>query len=736
MNVGNFMMLRNKIVLILLLLLVSLFSFAGDKSDLLSWKMVGRCKSILKTPVQQVFQLHDIASLVKEDSDINGFSVTLPKIRNRQKKRYIGIQFQVRYYPVQKDALFKQISVQDFYTPYAGLLFIISPNEITKIRYPFSICSIFSKPGPEVYRKELYFLKDSIMYSFRKCAIVYDTQEKIMYLYENDTVYRQQVPFSIEGSVLTFSWYESRNSKHIRNMIRTIEVSAPRFINSDSFKMDPLKDPDSTTEKENNKKNRRNDVDAVFHEGMNLLYGNDPDWEKGFRLMASAARKKHALALHEMGVCYFRGIAVEQDHALAKKYLTQAAELGVLESAYLLDLICRSETPCGTAFQNIRIKGVPFSNPYLSFDLRTDLKTFRKMLKVTNNHKIFTAGLTHSLKNTNDPLIRSKCLTELQSIANLPYPPAMLALSQLLPGKAVSYLKTAADLGSTTAVLQMLKKRLFDVKKLNLENIVLLWRENPEFILYYPGNSEPDSKLRESIQFLNAGLNRYLRRHDGIAERAEIQKALRILQQRVDRVDPAAVFFYSRLLMEGDFIPQNLVLGDSLLKRLADKYPFAECIRLIYLLRQKKLVDEKLFRQLIARFPEDYLPYELYVRHLKNSGKSVVKYCRQAKALGSLQAIPMLAEAEMNNGNHDIARKLRSEYIKQDTILRNRLQYQPYFGPGITSFTYWFPPDGKTADIKQADPVVPREETRPDTSVRKTKKKKSKSGSKIKFREW
>ena len=123
MNVGNFMMLRNKIVLILLLLLVSLFSFAGDKSDLLSWKMVGLCKSILKTPVQQVFQLHDIASLVKEDSDINGFSVALPKIRNRQKKRYIGIQFQVRYYPVQKDALFKQISVQDFYTPYAGLLF-------------------------------------------------------------------------------------------------------------------------------------------------------------------------------------------------------------------------------------------------------------------------------------------------------------------------------------------------------------------------------------------------------------------------------------------------------------------------------------------------------------------------------------------------------------------------------------------------------------------------------------
>ena len=735
MYIGNLMMHRNIILIIIFLLSGSLLCFSGDKNVLLSWKMVGQCKLILKTPDRQVFQLNDIASLVKEDSDINGFSVVLPQIRNRQKKRYIGIQFQIRYYPVQKDSLFKQISVQDFYTPYAGLLFFISPNEITKIRYPFSICSIFSKPGPEVYRKELYFRKDSIMYSFRKCAIIYDTQEKIMYLYENDTEYRQQVPFPIEGSVLTFCWYESRNSKHIRNMIRTIEVSAPRFINSDSLTIDPLEDLDSTTEKEDKKKNRRNDIDAVFHEGMSLLYGDVPDWEKGFRLIASAARKNHALALHEMGVCYFRGIAVEQVHALAKKYLTRAAELGVLESAYLLDLIYRGETSCGTAFQHLRIKGVPFSNPYLSFDLRTDLKTFRKMLKVRSNHKIFTGGLIHSLKNTNDPLIRKKCLTELQAMADLPYPPAMLALSQLMPGKEVFYLKAAAELNSSTAILQLLKKGLFDAKKLKLENIVLLWRENPEFILYYPGNLKPDRKLIESIQFLNAGLDRYFRRHDGIAKRAEIQKAIRILRQGADRGDPAAMFFYSRLLLEGDFIPPDLVLGDGLLKRLADKYPFAECIRLIYLLRQKKSADEKIFRQLTARFPEDYLPYELYAQYLKNHEKTFLNYCRRAKELGSLKAISKLAEAEANNGNHELARKLRSEYMKKDTVLSNLLQYQPYFGPGITSFTYWFQSDGKTIGMKPADPVIPRQETLQNASARKTKKKKTKSGSKIKFRE-
>lgn len=713
------------------LLFSSLLSFSADKDFLLEWKPVGQCKSIFKNSDSEVLQLHNITSLIK-DVNINGFSVSLPKLKSKQKKRYIGIRFRIRYYPVQKDNFSKHISIQDIYSPYRNLSFFISPDKITRTSDFSHTCSIFSKPGPEIYRPELYFSKDSIMYSFRKCAIVYDTQKKIIHLYENDSVFQQKSPVPMNDCVLTFYWYELQ----YKNKIRIIEISTPTFINTDSLEISLSNDADFVKGKYHNPKIHKNNVDAVFHEGMNLLYGNNPDPEKGFRLIASAARKKHALALHEMGVCYFRGIAVEPNHALTKKYLTQAAELGVLESAYLLDLICRSETPSGTAFQKIRIKGVPFNNPYLNFDLRSDLKTLQKMLKVTNNHKIFTVGLTHSLKNTNDPLIRSKCLTELQAIASLPYPPAMLALSQLLPEKEIFYLKAAAELGLSTAVLQLLKKGLFDVRKLNLENIVFLWRENPEFILYYSRDGKPDRKLSESIQFLNAGLNRYLRRYDGIAERAEIQKALRILQQSVDRGDPAAVFFYSRLLMEGDFISQNLVLGDSLLKRLADKYPFTECIRLIYLLHQKKLVDEKLFRQLIARFPEDYLPYELYARHLKNSGKSFVKYCRQAKALGSLKAIPMLTEAEINNGNHDIARKLHSEYIKQDTILRNRLQYQPYSGPGITAFTYWFQSNGKTAGITQADPVVPREETLQDASVKKTKKRKSKSASKIKFREW
>ena len=718
--------MNNRIFWWIFLLFGSLLSFSADKDFLLEWNLVGQCKSILKNSDSEVLQLHNTASLIK-DVNINGFSVSLPKLKNKQKKRYIGIKFRIRYYPVQKDNFSKQMTIQDVFSPYRNFSFFISPDKITRVSDFSYSCSIFSKPGHEIYRPELYFSKYSIMYSFRKCAIVYDTQKKIMYLYENGTIFQQNSPVPMNDCVLTFYWYEL----HSKNKTRTIEISAPTFINTDSLEISLSDDADFVQEKNHYQKNHKNNVDSVFREGLNLIYGEDQDWEKGFRLISSAARKGHALALHEIGICHLRGIAAEQNNGLAKKYLAEAAGLGVLESAYLYDLISLSETPCGLPVQRLSFKGVPFNNPYLNFDLRNDFKTFHKMLKVADNYKIFATGLVYCLKNTNDPLIRKKCLSELQSIAEIPYPPAMLALSKLQRDKEIFYLNSAAELNSPSAVLHLLKKGLLDAKKLKLEVLLALWKEAPEFILYYQHTIKINTELFENIKFISARLNRYCRPASDLAARTALQKSIKMLKYHVAQGDPVAMFFYSRLLLEGDFIPKNVGLGVSLLSKTGDRYAFANCIQIIYLMKEKNFsVDEKQFENLILLFPEDYLPYELYAEYLKKQTKSYLKYCYKAKELGSLKALLMLSEDEMRKGNKNNAMNLRKEYVKRDTLLRNRMQYQAYFGPGVTSFSYWSLSKSEPPNVQRNDSIIRTNDHKGDFSTKMKKKK-----SKIKFKE-
>ena len=272
-----------------------------------------------------------------------------------------------------------------------------------------------------------------------------------------------------------------------------------------------------------------------------------------------------------------------------------------------------------------------------------------------------------------------------------------------------------------------------DAKKLKLEVLFALWKEAPEFVLYYQPAIKINTELLENRKFISDRLNRYCRPVNDLAVHTALQKSIKILKYHVAQGDPVAMFFYSRLLLEGDFIPKNVGLGVSLLSKTADRYAFANCIQIIYLMKEKNFsVDEKQFENLILLFPEDYLPYELYAEYLKKQTKSYLKYCYKAKELGSLKALLMVSEDEMRKGNKSNAMNLRKEYVKRDTLLRSRMQYQAYFGPGITSFSYWSWSKPEPPNVQRNDLIIRTNDHKGDFS---TKMKKKKSKSKIKFKE-
>lgn len=90
---------------------------------------------------------------------------------------------------------------------------------------------------------------------------------------------------------------------------------------------------------------RHNNPDVQYAQALRLLYGGgalcDPD--TAIDLLKTARSKKHALALYELGVCYWRGYGVKQSPAKARGYLEDAYELGCRKAGALLYLMKRDE---------------------------------------------------------------------------------------------------------------------------------------------------------------------------------------------------------------------------------------------------------------------------------------------------------------------------------------------------------------------------------------------------------
>ena len=142
---------------------------------------------------------------------------------------------------------------------------------------------------------------------------------------------------------------------------KLIEVSKPKItLTNDESYLQELKPlgiaeyPYSQYPEMEKKLIRIKNPDWIYAYAMSLLDGKDPI--KAVEALERAAKKEHIFAMYQLGVCYYRGLGVEQDMHKALRWLTRAAEYSMPDAMALLALI--SMRSCKTVYLFDRNRGL------------------------------------------------------------------------------------------------------------------------------------------------------------------------------------------------------------------------------------------------------------------------------------------------------------------------------------------------------------------------------------------
>ena len=97
----------------------------------------------------------------------------------------------------------------------------------------------------------------------------------------------------------------------------------------------PVKAAGKPDLEEFNKVRKHKNPDLQYAYALRYLYGLkfDADPEKGVELLKQSAKKHHALALYQLGICFWRGYGCRPDRKDAVRYLDQSAAQGYPKAA-------------------------------------------------------------------------------------------------------------------------------------------------------------------------------------------------------------------------------------------------------------------------------------------------------------------------------------------------------------------------------------------------------------------
>ena len=80
---------------------------------------------------------------------------------------------------------------------------------------------------------------------------------------------------------------------------------------------------------------------ATNNIGNCFMYGKGEqrNYQAAFSYYMQAAKQNLPLAMYNVGVCYFNGVGVRQDKAIAEQYLRKAASAGNREAINALETL-------------------------------------------------------------------------------------------------------------------------------------------------------------------------------------------------------------------------------------------------------------------------------------------------------------------------------------------------------------------------------------------------------------
>ena len=376
-----------KVILFLLFLLPFAVS-ATIRTGIGEWRADGNAKELYATSLGRLYQLqpnegdgsyigcspaHENYAACSCDVCRKGriritsvLSLKMPKkIKITTKTRYIAFDFRIRVFPALEKDRFSQLrfSLLDSVSPISGSMhFDLHGRKL--IRENIQDNFYYSHQAPFVTGGHG---RSFIHPAFEPLSlrVVYDLMGKKMTYFMNGREF--EYPMKIHGKMASLRLryfgivtYEKNHVTHEKLLRkRYFEVSPPKvYIYDDGDELPPpppfsaypyngymlenlLKN--SRSEKVSTRPDREEFRKVLRHKNPDLqyayalryLYGNTngADPEKGVELLEHAARKHHALALHQLGICFWRGYGGRPDLNKAAKYFAQAVDLGHPEAA-------------------------------------------------------------------------------------------------------------------------------------------------------------------------------------------------------------------------------------------------------------------------------------------------------------------------------------------------------------------------------------------------------------------
>ncbi len=307
-------------------------------------------------------------------------SLKMPKkVKFTIKTRYIAFDFRIRLFPaLEKNGDSRlYFSVLDSESPISGsMLFDLhGMKDIDDISQSDAYVSGQAPWSVPEYRH----FRSFVLPVFEPLAVrvIYDLKEKKMWYFLNGRGF--EYPAKIHGELfrlqlrhfgIVFVMTYFQNMKEKNKKIKVVHLDRTRYFELSSPQVHVFDDwlelpppprfsayPYGSYSLERTSKNDRGmkvsspldqtvfkkvlkhkNPDLQYAYALRYLYGkkDEADPEKGVELLKRSAKKYHALALYQLGICFWRGYGCQPDRKKAAEYLDQAVKQGYPEAAAAL----------------------------------------------------------------------------------------------------------------------------------------------------------------------------------------------------------------------------------------------------------------------------------------------------------------------------------------------------------------------------------------------------------------
>ena len=376
---------------LLFLLFILPFALSAElRSGVGEWRADGYAKAMYETSLGTLFQLQpnegdgayigyrpphenyascDCAVCSKGRIRITSvLSLKMPnKLRITTKTRCIALDFLIRVFPALEDDRYSRLrfALLDSQTPISGAMHfnlhgrkIIDENCQDNLYYSGQAPLVLGGHGRTFFHPAFEPLSLRVVYDFSSGQMTY---------FMNGRKFEYPARFTVTGrtaserlryfGIVTYGQDHLNHGKHLRKHYfelsppqvhlceKADELPAPPQFSAypyDSYLPDD-RSKGRRMEKASNRSDQEDFRKVLHHKNPDLqyafalryLYGRSPaaDPEKGLELLEHAAKKHHALALYQLGICCWRGYGCRPDLKKAAKYFTRAAELDYPEAA-------------------------------------------------------------------------------------------------------------------------------------------------------------------------------------------------------------------------------------------------------------------------------------------------------------------------------------------------------------------------------------------------------------------